>query len=336
MALLNFPPNPNPGDTYTIGYKTYYWNGNAWIVSGTAVTATSVYSSGVVAISNTSSSTSTNTGALTVSGGAGIGGNLNVGGSIVSTNTSSFTTSTFQTVRITGGTSATNTTTGDLVVSGGVAIQGDLHLGGTLYSSGVPVLTTSTFVEGIADGQDIDIVDISTGTSTQIRIDNISTLQSVTGRGNSTSQIVSFLNTSNSTSTTTGAVVITGGLGVGGRITSESLRIADAVFDSSQTMINTTASTVVDVFNVTEFRGAKYLIQIDEGTGPGADFELIEILLVADNDGNVWATEYGVVTSNGDLGTFQAEIFSNEVRLYFTAYAASNKKMKVLRTGMAA
>ena len=60
-----------------------------------------------------------------------------------------------------------------------------------------------------------------------------------------------------------------------------------------------------------------------------------EILLVADNNGNVWATEYGVVTSNGDLGTFAAEIVGSDVTLYFTAFSVTNKTIKVLRTGMA-
>lgn len=235
------------------------------------------------------------------------------------------------TVRITDQTSTTNTVTGALIVDGGAAVAGDLYIGGVLYSAGAPVLTTATFAEGFSDGVDIDIVDIGGG---ELQINNISDLQSVTGRGNSTTEVVLFLNSVESTSTVTGSVVITGGLGVGKRINSESLKIADSVFDSTQTTVNTTASTVIDTYSITEFRSAKYLIQIDEGTGAGADFELREILLVADNDGNVFATEYGVVTSNGDLGTFAAERSGNDVLLYFTAYNATNKTIKLLRTGM--
>jgi hypothetical protein len=280
---LGFPTNPSPGDTYTIGTTTYQWNGSAWIIVTSSVTASGITSTG--------------------------------------------------TVVITGGTSATSTITGDLIVLGGVGIGGDLYIGGTLYAEGSPVLTTANFTATVVDGIDIDIVDIGNGV---LEWNNISTLESVTTRGNSTTNAVFFFNTSQSTSTETGAVVISGGLGVGKRINAESVRIADAVLDSTKTLVNTTASTVIDTFDITEFRSAKYLIQIDEGTGAGADFECIEIILVADNNGNVWATEYGVVTSNGYLGEFEAEVDGNDVNLYFTAYEASDKTIKLLRTGIAA
>jgi hypothetical protein len=221
--------------------------------------------------------------------------------------------------------------TGALIVEGGASIGGDLYLGGTLYSAGSPVLTTSSFGASAQDGVDIDIVE-STGT---LVWNNISTLQSVTSRGSSTNFVIRFTNNVESTSTTTGAVVITGGIGVGKRVTAESLRIADTVFDSTQTLVNTTATTAIDTYSLTQFRSAKYLIQIDEGIGSGADFELREVLLVADNDSQVWATEYGVVTSNGDLGVFAADVVGNNVTLYFTAYTATSKTIKVLRTGMA-
>ncbi len=32
MAILNFPPNPSPGQTYSVGNRTYIWNGQAWIL----------------------------------------------------------------------------------------------------------------------------------------------------------------------------------------------------------------------------------------------------------------------------------------------------------------
>jgi hypothetical protein len=225
---------------------------------------------------------------------------------------------------------------GGLQVYGGAWIDKDLFVGGVLYSSGQQVLTTSSFAGAVVGGIDIDVV-TSTGTATAATLtwNNISTLQTVTGRGNTTNRPVFFTTSTESTATTNGAVVITGGLGVGKRINCESLRISDAVFDSTQTLVNTTATTAIDTYSTTQFRSAKYLIQIDEGIGTNADFELREILLVADNNGRVWATEYGVVTSSGDLGTFAAEISGSDVILYFTAFAATNKTIKVLRTGMA-
>jgi hypothetical protein len=239
-------------------------------------------------------------------------------------------------------TTTTNVNTGAGFINGGLQVYGgawidkDLFVGGVLYSSGQQVLTTSSFAGAVVGGVDIDVV-TSTGTATAATLtwNNISTLQTVTGRGATTNRVIFFTNTSESTSTNSGGIVISGGVGVAKRVTCESLRIADTVFDSTQTLVNTTATTAIDTYSTTQFRSAKYLIQIDEGIGTNADFELREILLVADNNGQVWATEYGVVTSNGDLGTFAAEIVGSTVTLYFTAFTATNKTIKVLRTGMA-
>ena len=86
------------------------------------------------------------------------------------------------------------------------------------------------------------------------------------------------------------------------------------------------------------FRSSKYLIQIEEdplSLGDTADFQFIEILLLVNNEGDVFATEYGVLSSNGELGEFAADVqIDNIVRLYFTAYYASNKTLKILRTAM--
>jgi hypothetical protein len=238
-------------------------------------------------------------------------------------------------------TTTTNINTGAGFINGGLQVYGgawidkDLFVGGVLYSSGQQVLTSSSFAGAVIGGIDINIDSSTSGTDAVLTWNNVSTLQTVTGRGNSTNRPVFFTTSTESTATTNGAVVITGGLGVGKRINCESLRVSDAVFDSTQTLVNTTATTAIDTYSTTQFRSAKYLIQIDEGIGTNADFELREILLVADNNGRVWATEYGVVTSNGDLGTFAAEIVGSNVTLYFTAFAVTNKTIKVLRTGMA-
>lgn len=252
------------------------------------------------------------------------------------------------TLTVSSNTNATSTTTGALVVSGGVGIGGDLYIGGTLYSKGVTVLTTATLNASIFGGNDINITTISTGSTTYLRFDNTSTLQTVTGRGNSTTNIVNITNTTESTSTTSGALIIAGGIGVGKRINCESLKIADSVFDSTLITINNTASTVIDSYLSTDFRSAKYFIQIGSGggtnnTGTTATFQAVEILLVADNNNAVYATEYGLVvtggvSAGGGLGTFSADLSAVDkyVRLYFAATTATNKTVKVLRTGMTA
>jgi len=59
-------------------------------------------------------------------------------------------------------------------------------------------------------------------------------------------------------------------------------------------------------------------------------------LLLIDNIGTVFATEYGVLTTNGELGAFAADVQGNTVNLYFTAYMPTNKILSLLRTGMVA
>jgi len=93
--------------------------------------------------------------------------------------------------------------------------------------------------------------------------------------------------------------------------------------------------TEIDTYSIQDFRSAKYLVQIDDGLGINAKFEVIEILLLINNDGTVYATEYGLVTSDGELGEFTADVQSdNMLRLYFTAFEATNKLVRVLRTAM--
>jgi hypothetical protein len=274
---LNFPPNPNIGDTYTVGSKTYSWSGSAWLV---------------LAVSQN-----------------------------------------FTSVTVTSSTNATSTNSGALQILGGVGIGGDLWIGGTLYSNSQPVLTTSSLNASVFGGDDIRITSTGTTSSTFLRFDNTSTLQTVTNRGQTTTNALLFSNTTESTSTTTGALVVSGGIGVGKRINCESLRIADSIFDSSQITVLTTASVVIDSFLSTDFRSAKYFIQISSA---GTAFSAVEINLVHYNN-TVYSTQYGLVNTGGSLGSFTADlsILDSIVRLYFTASAATNKTIKVLRTGMA-
>lgn len=249
MALLNFPPNPVTGQTYTIGSNTWVWNGSAWIKYTSS-------DQSPIAINTTTNSTGTNTGAVVISGGLGVGGGINAGG--------------------------------------------------TSTVAGAEILTTATI-----------------------------TLQKVTTGGNTTADPVYITNNTQSTSTTTGALVIAGGIGIGGRLNAESVQIADSILDSTLVLVNNTATVIVDTYSVDEYRAAKYLIQIDSGSGPTADFQVIEILLLVDNIQTIHATEYGLLTTNGELGEFGADVQNdNNVRLYFTPYEATDKAISVLRTGM--
>jgi hypothetical protein len=217
-----------------------------------------------------------------------------------------YTSSTQSPIAVNTTTVSTGTNTGAVVISGGLGVGGSVNVGSTSTVNGAEILTTATI-----------------------------TLQKVTHGGNTTTDPVFITNKTNSTSTTTGALVIAGGIGIGGRINAESVKIADSVLDSTLVLVNNTATTIIDTYSVDEYRAAKYLIQIDSGSGPAADFQVIEILLLVDNIQTIYATEYGLLTTNGELGEFAADVQNdNNVRLYFTPYQATDKAISVLRTGM--
>jgi hypothetical protein len=170
-------------------------------------------------------------------------------------------------------------------------------------------------------------------------------LQFVTNIGATTTNAINITNTVQAVSTTTGALVVTGGAGVGGdlyvggTVYSEHIQIADSVFDSTSTQISTAVSTVIDYYPVTQFRTAKYLVQIDDSATDS--FQSSELLMLVANTGSnysTWVNEYGTVKNNATLGQFQSQVIAvggtPVAQLLFQAAQATNKTIKVLRIGM--
>lgn len=355
MALLNFPSNPTNGQLFTIGTNTWVWNATlqAWTKYNNPVQTIPILTvTNSLVITTSTQSTSTTTGAIITPGGVGIGGNLNVGGNLsvsaagqggaggsISAGTISATSGTFSILNVTSSTVSRSPTTGALIVKGGVGIGGNLWIGGALYAGGGLVLTTASFNDSISAGTDIRLDQVG---GNVIRISNSSTFHSVTTRGNTTTNRVLFLNTTNSTSTTTGAITITGGVGigrdlrVGGNVYATNLALVSAMFASNQVAVNTTATTMIDSYSLSSFRAAKYVIQVNSGVGALADFEVVELLMMVDNAGNVYMTEYGrLTTPAGSLGDYSATLgVDNIVRLYISPFAATTKVINVVRTAL--
>lgn len=239
------------------------------------VTSRGSTTTSAISITNTTTSIDTSTGALTVVGGVGIGGDLNVGGSVranalysdgslvvtegtigslgvtalyagtdtaVSSSTGLVTvwnTSTLQTItdrgftttnaiNITNASSGT-TNTGALVVAGGVSVAGDI------YSNGLRVLTTET-----------------------------DTLESVTLRGNSTTNAVLFANTSDSSLINDGSVRIYGGA-----------KIDKRLYITSSTTIGTGFTGAIDGRSPLTVNGAEFLQSWYDVVGGVIDFKWV-------------------------------------------------------------
>ena len=75
MADLNFPQNPNPGDIWTIGSRSWIWNGSGWALQS-GIVSTNPFKVVSIEVTTTTNSTSTNSGAIIVAGGGGFGGNI--------------------------------------------------------------------------------------------------------------------------------------------------------------------------------------------------------------------------------------------------------------------
>ena len=75
MADLNFPSNPQVGDTYTIGTRTWVWNGNAWQIQS-SITSLDPFTAVRGIFTTSTVAVTTASGALQVRGGIGIGGNI--------------------------------------------------------------------------------------------------------------------------------------------------------------------------------------------------------------------------------------------------------------------
>lgn len=183
--------------------------------------------SGTTSITNSTGSTSTTSGALKVSGGVGIGqniyvgGNANIAGATVLNNTLQVAdnknttlggtllvkqTTTLQSglevtgittlknvTNITNDTESTSTSTGALKISGGAGIAKNLNVGGTTTIAGKAQITDTT--------------DASEDTAAL----------SIKG-GEIIEKNLIIKGTNESTSATSGALVVTGGVGIGGKI----------------------------------------------------------------------------------------------------------------------
>ena len=320
---------------------------------------------------STTTSTGTDSGALIVTGGAGIGGDVNIGG-ITKVDNGTSATSTFTgAMQIAGGLGVNGAIYARAVYIDGVPLDEPFWNGGQITSpfyvanieNATSTMTGALKVLGGAGiggslyvGESITLESPNQVDSVYFRMRNTATNgQSYTwrvGGNNFAGQSGANLNEGgltlyNDTNNTYRLAITktTGNLLVGVQTdngtdklqVSGSMRFGDGQLFTRSTSINNTSTTVIDSFPATSYRTAKLLVQVADGVGTGAKFHVVEIVVLIDNDGNVYKSEYGIITTGGSIGLFDVDynVSGNGlVRLLFTADETSAKLVKVLRTSI--
>ena len=106
-----------------------------------------------------------------------------------------------------------------------------------------------------------------------------------------------------------------------------SLEFGEIISKSVTTSTNS-ANQVLDTFSTSEFRSIKYQIQVDSNT----DYQCSELLLIH-NGTNSYITEYGLITTNNSLISYETNIISGNVVLLMSPVNNVNS-IKLIRTSI--
>ena len=265
---------------------------NALPTSGGTVT-------GALALTSTTASTSNTTGALVVTGGAGItgnvfiGGNLSVAGNTIIENTyvNTLTISTTDTVAIQNTTASTSNTTGALTVTGGAGISGNLWVG-----TGIVTQTLTT----------------PTGSSANLIIDP-------DGLGDVVFPInteIFVQSTAVANSTTSGALQVSGGVGVVGNV------YAGGIITSAGGIINTSLANT-SITNIFENMNVS-----STSVNANVNIDILNNAVVYNtgNTANNWTTNFrgnSTTTLNSIMAVGQSATVAHLVTNNASAYYAN-------------
>jgi hypothetical protein len=166
------------------------------------------HSTDSIHVLNTTASTSTITGALVTSGGIGCADGMYMGGNLVNQAT----------------TASTTYATGAVVTSGGLGVAGAVNTNSTLTSAGV---ITGYQLKGSNSATSQLLLEYGVGVNASLTADSSGYLD-ILASGNriqtNAACDMRVLNTTDSTSTTTGALIVTGGIGCAKNVTCDTIR----------------------------------------------------------------------------------------------------------------
>lgn len=122
-------------------------------------------------------------------------------------------------------------------------------------------------------------------------------------------------------------------IGIGTSKPVTTIQMKSTAYESTSTTWNSTSLVVLDSFSVIHVRSAHYFVQVTDEDN--SKYHISQITVVHDGI-TAYKSEYNIVTSNEKLGDFDCRVQSGQLQLVFTAYAATNKTVKITRTSMTA
>jgi hypothetical protein len=271
----------------------------------------------------------TSTGDLSVLGGVGIGENLYVGGDAVVTGTIYG-----AVTNIKGG------SIGSIPIQAGSDFTAFIPLGisGQVLTAGINTATWQS-VSGLTAGTATNALNVAV-TTTNISAVYYSTFVT-TSSGfsqivadldltyNPVTDVLALASQTDSNSTTTGALIVSGGVGIG-----KNLNVNNDVTVEGSLNLNATARQSVfsktvgaseagieqdlDSWSTLSYRSAKYFIQITDAGFSPARVHVTELSIFHDDMANAYTTEYGIHYNVGTLGIFNATVAANILQFKFT------------------
>jgi hypothetical protein len=221
-------------------------------------------------------------------------------------------------------------------VSRGITLTGDATGSGT-NSIGITLATVNSNV-GTFNSVTVNAKGLVTAASNVAYLTSYTetdTFATVTNRGSTTATAITLTNSTNSTSVSTGALVVTGGVAVNANLVVKGNLIdttSSGAIVAAQTAVQTTVATitenqVVDTWPSATYRAAKYLIQITQGS----TYQVCEVLILH-NGTTTTMTEYGVLESGSTLGTLTSDLSGGNIRLLVSMASATSATINIQRT----
>ena len=118
-----------------------------------------------------------------------------------------------------------------------------------------------------------------------------------------------------------------GFVGIGNTSPKAKLQVEEYGIDTTETSTSATTQTVIHTMSASDFRSARFTIQVTNSTD--STYHTTEILMVHD-DTNANITEFGKVYTANEEATFDADVSAGNVRLFATPATTDSMEFKVV------